>query len=227
MKGPLSSLKVLDFSTLLPGPFASLLLADMGAEVLRIESPTRVDLTRVLPPHVDGVSASHAYLNRLTPQAGGWKGLRLDHGPNVTTGGSTNWHWNQSGAKNAFGIADHTLASPAASRFGQVMKYAKPLGRVGMGLGIAMDGLSLGQNINESRKTGNWGNTVEEGSRIAGGWGGAWLGAKGGGALGATIGSFICPGIGTAIGGALGGLAGGIGGYLGGSKLGKWLGSKL
>lgn len=64
MKGPLSSLKVLDFSTLLPGPFASLLLADMGAEVLRVESPTRMDLVRVLPPHVDGVSASHAYLNR-------------------------------------------------------------------------------------------------------------------------------------------------------------------
>lgn len=64
MKGPLSSLKVLDFSTLLPGPFASLLLADMGAEVLRIESPSRIDLVRLLPPHVDGVSASHAYLNR-------------------------------------------------------------------------------------------------------------------------------------------------------------------
>ena len=64
MKGPLSSLKVLDFSTLLPGPFASLLLADLGAEVLRIESPTRMDLVRVLPTHVDGVSASHAYLNR-------------------------------------------------------------------------------------------------------------------------------------------------------------------
>jgi alpha-methylacyl-CoA racemase len=55
---------VLDFSTLLPGPFASLLLADMGAEVLRIESPTRMDLLRVLPPHDRGVSASHAYLNR-------------------------------------------------------------------------------------------------------------------------------------------------------------------
>jgi alpha-methylacyl-CoA racemase len=64
MQGPLASLKILDFSTLLPGPFASLLLADMGAEVLRIESPTRIDLVRVLPPHVDGVSASHAYLNR-------------------------------------------------------------------------------------------------------------------------------------------------------------------
>ncbi|WP_053181150.1 CaiB/BaiF CoA transferase family protein [Pseudomonas kilonensis] len=64
MQGPLASLKVLDFSTLLPGPFASLLLADMGAEVLRIESPTRQDLLRVLPPHDQGVSASHAYLNR-------------------------------------------------------------------------------------------------------------------------------------------------------------------
>ncbi|WP_259753434.1 CaiB/BaiF CoA transferase family protein [Pseudomonas sp. GCEP-101] len=64
MKGPLASLKILDFSTLLPGPFASLLLADMGAQVLRVESPTRMDLVRVLPPHVDGTSASHAYLNR-------------------------------------------------------------------------------------------------------------------------------------------------------------------
>ncbi|MDH1263371.1 CaiB/BaiF CoA-transferase family protein [Pseudomonas sp. GD03944] len=64
MKGPLSSLKILDFSTLLPGPFASLLLADMGADVLRVESPTRLDLVRVLPPHDGGVSASHAYLNR-------------------------------------------------------------------------------------------------------------------------------------------------------------------
>jgi crotonobetainyl-CoA:carnitine CoA-transferase CaiB-like acyl-CoA transferase len=64
MTGPLASLNVLDFSTLLPGPFASLLLADMGAEVLRIESPTRTDLLRVLPPHDQGTSASHAYLNR-------------------------------------------------------------------------------------------------------------------------------------------------------------------
>lgn len=64
MLGPLASLKILDFSTLLPGPFASLLLADMGAEVLRIESPSRMDLLRVLPPHDRGVSASHAYLNR-------------------------------------------------------------------------------------------------------------------------------------------------------------------
>ncbi|APC18032.1 carnitine dehydratase [Pseudomonas frederiksbergensis] len=64
MLGPLASLKVLDFSTLLPGPFASLLLADMGAEVLCIESPARMDLLRILPPFDQGTSASHAYLNR-------------------------------------------------------------------------------------------------------------------------------------------------------------------
>ncbi|KAA1171320.1 CoA transferase [Marinobacter salinexigens] len=64
MAGPLSSLKVLDFSTLLPGPYATMLLADMGAEVLRVEAPDRMDLTRVMPPHDGGVSTAHGYLNR-------------------------------------------------------------------------------------------------------------------------------------------------------------------
>ena len=64
MSGPLSSLKVLDFSGLLPGPFGTMLLADMGAEVLRVESPSRPDLCRVMPPHEAGVSAAHAFLNR-------------------------------------------------------------------------------------------------------------------------------------------------------------------
>ncbi|TKB47773.1 CoA transferase [Ferrimonas sediminicola] len=62
--GPLTGLKVLDFSTLLPGPFASQLLADMGAEVIRIESPSRPDLLRQLSPRVGGESAAHLSLNR-------------------------------------------------------------------------------------------------------------------------------------------------------------------
>ncbi|MCO1333418.1 CoA transferase [Microbulbifer sp. OS29] len=64
---PLQGLKVLDFSTLLPGPYATMLLADLGAEVLRIESPTRPDLLRGFPPMVGGdtsVSAAHATINR-------------------------------------------------------------------------------------------------------------------------------------------------------------------
>lgn len=65
--GPLKDLKILDFSTLLPGPYATMLLADMGAEVLRIESPSRPDMLRGLPPMVGNenpVSAAHATINR-------------------------------------------------------------------------------------------------------------------------------------------------------------------
>ncbi len=61
---PLSGLKILDFSTLLPGPYATQLLADMGADVLRIEAPSRPDLLQMMPPKAGKVSAAHASINR-------------------------------------------------------------------------------------------------------------------------------------------------------------------
>lgn len=64
MNAALKGLKVLDFSTLLPGPFATLYLADLGADVVHIESPTRPDLIRILPPYAHGQATSHNYLNR-------------------------------------------------------------------------------------------------------------------------------------------------------------------
>lgn len=60
----LAGVKILDFSTLLPGPYASKMLADMGADVLRVESPTRPDLVKSMTPKVDGVSVVHSFLNR-------------------------------------------------------------------------------------------------------------------------------------------------------------------
>lgn len=60
---PLSGLLVLDFTTLLPGPLASLMLAEAGAEVFKIERPGGEDMRR-FPPSVDGVSAPFAMLNR-------------------------------------------------------------------------------------------------------------------------------------------------------------------
>ncbi|MGN7398009.1 CaiB/BaiF CoA transferase family protein [Peribacillus frigoritolerans] len=62
--GILTGLKVLDFSTLLPGPFATMMLADMGADVLKVESPYRVDLTKVIEPMDGEVSAAFGHLNR-------------------------------------------------------------------------------------------------------------------------------------------------------------------
>ena len=67
MSSLLTGLKILDFTTLLPGPFATMVLADLGAEVVRIESPTRMDLARIMPPFVDDegkISCFHAYVNR-------------------------------------------------------------------------------------------------------------------------------------------------------------------
>ena len=61
---PLASLKVLDFSTLLPGPFATMMLADLGADVVRVEGPDRPDWVRMLPPFDGDVSAWHTLLNR-------------------------------------------------------------------------------------------------------------------------------------------------------------------
>ncbi|HRN69100.1 MAG TPA: CaiB/BaiF CoA-transferase family protein [Promineifilum sp.] len=64
MPGPLASLRILDFTTLLPGPFATMALADMGAAVVRVESPTRPDMVRFLPPYDGDTSAWHGVLNR-------------------------------------------------------------------------------------------------------------------------------------------------------------------
>ncbi|MBQ6662161.1 MAG: CoA transferase [Firmicutes bacterium] len=64
--GALSSLKILDFSTLLPGPLATMFLADLGADVISVSAPGKPDLMNFFPPIIDelGVSASFAWLGR-------------------------------------------------------------------------------------------------------------------------------------------------------------------
>src|SRR5256714_1946872 len=68
---PLSGILVLDFTTLLPGPLATLMLAEAGAEVIKIERPGGEDM-RAGPPRFDGEAAVFALLNR------GKKSLSLD-----------------------------------------------------------------------------------------------------------------------------------------------------
>ena len=60
---PLSGLTVLDFSTLLPGPLATLMLAEAGARVVKVERPGGEDMRR-FPPFFSGGSALYAMLNR-------------------------------------------------------------------------------------------------------------------------------------------------------------------
>jgi crotonobetainyl-CoA:carnitine CoA-transferase CaiB-like acyl-CoA transferase len=68
---PLSGLLVLDFTTLLPGPMATLMLAEAGADVVKIEAPGGEN-ARHFPPMIDGESAAFAMLNR------GKKSMALD-----------------------------------------------------------------------------------------------------------------------------------------------------
>jgi alpha-methylacyl-CoA racemase len=60
---PLDGIRVLDFSTLLPGPLASLILAEAGAEVVKVERPGGEDLRRYAP-FVEATSVNFALLNR-------------------------------------------------------------------------------------------------------------------------------------------------------------------
>jgi crotonobetainyl-CoA:carnitine CoA-transferase CaiB-like acyl-CoA transferase len=62
--GPLAGVRVLDVTRLLPGNYCTLLLADLGADVVKIEEPGRGDYIRWAPPLVDGEGAAHRALNR-------------------------------------------------------------------------------------------------------------------------------------------------------------------
>lgn len=63
-KGLLDGVKVLDLSRVLAGPYCAMMLADMGAEVIKIEIPGKGDDSRRNPPFVNGESAYFMNLNR-------------------------------------------------------------------------------------------------------------------------------------------------------------------
>ena len=62
--GPLAGLLVADFSRILAGPYATMLLADLGAEVVKVESPGGDDTRTWLPPVRDGVATYYLGVNR-------------------------------------------------------------------------------------------------------------------------------------------------------------------
>ncbi|TDO58972.1 crotonobetainyl-CoA:carnitine CoA-transferase CaiB-like acyl-CoA transferase [Kribbella sp. VKM Ac-2571] len=64
MKGPLSGLLVADFSRILAGPYATMLLADLGADVVKVESPGGDDTRSWQPPVRDGISTYYLAVNR-------------------------------------------------------------------------------------------------------------------------------------------------------------------
>ena len=72
MAGPLEGTKVLSFGRMLSGPYATMLLADLGAEVVKIEVPKIGDLARFASPFIDKLSSYFLSINR------GKKSITLD-----------------------------------------------------------------------------------------------------------------------------------------------------
>src|SRR6267154_5544809 len=62
--GPLGGLPVADFSRVLAGPDCKMLLADLGADVIKVESPAGDDTRRWVPPARDGVATYYLAINR-------------------------------------------------------------------------------------------------------------------------------------------------------------------
>lgn len=72
LRGPLAGIRVLDLTRVLAGPYCTMLLWELGAEVLKIEQPGHGDDTRAFPPFKNGESVYFASVNR------GKRSLALD-----------------------------------------------------------------------------------------------------------------------------------------------------
>ena len=64
MAGPLDGIKILDLTWVLSGPFATMVLSDLGAEVIKVERTEVGDIARGNGPHINGVSTYFLSLNR-------------------------------------------------------------------------------------------------------------------------------------------------------------------
>ncbi|MGN6549347.1 MAG: CaiB/BaiF CoA transferase family protein [Pararhizobium sp.] len=62
--GPLAGMKVIELAHIMAGPVCGLMLADMGADVIKVEKPDGDDTRRFLPPDIKGESAAYMMMNR-------------------------------------------------------------------------------------------------------------------------------------------------------------------
>jgi crotonobetainyl-CoA:carnitine CoA-transferase CaiB-like acyl-CoA transferase len=144
---PLTGLRVLDLTRLLPGAYCTLLLADMGADVIKVEEPQTGDYMRWTPPLVDGQSVLFNALNRnkrsvtldLKSETGRELLLRLVDGSDVLVEGNRpgvmdrlGVGWEALHARNPrlvlCSITGYGQDGPFASRAGHDLNYMATAG---------------------------------------------------------------------------------------------------
>jgi len=157
---PLTGVRVLDLTRLLPGPFCTMLLADMGADVVKVEEPGGGDYLRWTPPLAGGQSALFNAINRnkrsitlnLKSPAGHDLLLRLVENADVLVEGNRpgvmarlGLGWDALHARNPklvmCSITGYGQDGPFASRAGHDLNYMATAGA--LGLNGAIDGPPL------------------------------------------------------------------------------------
>ena len=157
---PLTGIRLLDLTRLLPGAYCTLLLADMGADVIKVEEPKTGDYMRWTPPLVEGQSALFNAINRnkrsvtlnLQAVAGRELLLRLVEGADVLVEGNRpgvmqrlGVGWDVLHARNPrlvmCSITGYGQDGPYASRAGHDLNYMATAG--GLGLNGERDGPPL------------------------------------------------------------------------------------
>src|SRR5258708_39217304 len=118
----------------------------------------------------------------------GKKNLRLDYGYNVKTQ-TVNYHWNQKGTYQIFGIADHTPVGTAGRMVYKSARYFRYAGRALAVVGVALDVYSVVVADKPLRQA----------TKVAAGWAGARGGGQGGGGGGGPGGPPRPPRAGAAI----------------------------
>jgi len=154
---PLTGIRILDLTRLLPGAYCTLLLADMGADVIKVEEPGAGDYMRWTPPLAGGQSALFNAINRnkrsvtlnLKADAGRDLLLRLVQGADVLVEGNRpgvmdrlGLGWEVVHARNPrlvmCSITGYGQDGPFASRAGHDLNYMATAG--GLGLNGERDG---------------------------------------------------------------------------------------
>src|SRR5260370_30984615 len=148
---PLNGIRVLARTRLLPGPFCTMLLADMGADVIKVEEPSTGDYMRWTPPLVNGQSALFNAINRnkrsltlnLKSDAGRDLLLRLAERSDVLVEGNRpgvmerlGLGWPVIHARNPAlvmcSITGYGQDGPMASRAGHDINYVATAGALGL-----------------------------------------------------------------------------------------------
>ncbi len=162
----LEGIRVLDLTRLLPGPFCTMLLADMGADVVKVEEPGRGDYMRAYPPLREGQSIVFNAINRnkrsitlnLKSEAGRTALLRLAARADVVVEG------NRPGVMDRLGLGWATLCShnpklvlcsitgfgqtgPWAQRAGHDLNYMAIAGALGLNAERGGDPHPLGVQV--------------------------------------------------------------------------------